>query len=553
MMNKRYFFIFLIYFFLSGSLCEANNLLVQNVSLEGRRLSAIGGNPIVLVEFDVSWDNSWRNTENYDAAWLVFKGSVGGGTLTHCTVTNGLFGSRYNIGDTVGSNSNLEFYYPTDGGGVFLQRKVSGTGTASTTNARITVYCGADATQTLSIKVIGIEMVYIPQGTFRAGDGRSYAGFIGGTFTTPWHIASEASINTAGNPVGPRYYVSAGNSGEFASGSVFTVPDEFPKGFAAFYVMKYPVTEGQWVEFVNNISDTAKVNRDITGTGGKKSDSVVKRNTISWPGTGNASTTREDRAMSYLSWMDLAAYLDWVALRPLTELEYEKIARGPVSTVQGEYAWGNTNLTAGMTFAGSPEDGNETFISANAANAIYNSTTFSEGDSYLGAEYQQGPVRPGIFAATSATRQRSGAGYYGVMDLSGNLFERAVTVGNTTGITYYPVHGDGSINTLSGYEGNARQLGWPGTDAIGTRGVTGATGIGVRGGSWESLWGLLRVSDRSYAAFTHTARDNRGGGRGARSISLTSYPRCGDGSLSPPEQCEALLDPACSANCEKTK
>ena len=32
--------------------------------------------------------------------------------------------------------------------------------------------------------------------------------------------------------------------------------------------------------------------------------------------------------MTYISWPDLLAYADWAALRPITELEYEKAARG---------------------------------------------------------------------------------------------------------------------------------------------------------------------------------------------------------------------------------
>ena len=46
-----------------------------------------------------------------------------------------------------------------------------------------------------------------------------------------------------------------------------------------------------------------------------------------------------------LSWPDLCAYADWAALRPMTELEYEKACRGPNNPVLGEYAWGNTSIS----------------------------------------------------------------------------------------------------------------------------------------------------------------------------------------------------------------
>jgi formylglycine-generating enzyme required for sulfatase activity len=43
--------------------------------------------------------------------------------------------------------------------------------------------------------------------------------------------------------------------------------------------------------------------------------------------------------MNILSWFDVAAYLDWAALRPMTELEFEKVCRGPENRIAGEYAW----------------------------------------------------------------------------------------------------------------------------------------------------------------------------------------------------------------------
>ena len=75
--------------------------------------------------------------------------------------------------------------------------------------------------------------------------------------------------------------------------------------------------------------------------------------------------------------MDLVAYLDWAALRPMTELEYEKIARGSAEAiVPGEYAWGSTSITTETEIDGAPEDGTETVANVNA-NVNYNVLTFS--------------------------------------------------------------------------------------------------------------------------------------------------------------------------------
>jgi len=75
------------------------------------------------------------------------------------------------------------------------------------------------------------------------------------------------------------------------------------------------------------------------------------------------------------------------------------------------------------------------------------------------------------------------------MEMSGNLYERAVTVGNSTGRSFTGVHGDGSLDG----NGDANVSNWPGTDAA---------GAGFRGGYWSDEATDLRVSGRYGAAFT---------------------------------------------------
>jgi hypothetical protein len=70
-------------------------------------------------------------------------------------------------------------------------------------------------------------------------------------------------------------------------------------------------------------------------------------------------------------------------------------------------------------------------------------------------------------------RVNSGGGFYGVLELSGNVWEQPVTVGNSTG---RPVqgryHGDGTLDS----SGNPNVTNWPGTDTVGAglRGVRSA-------------------------------------------------------------------------------
>ena len=213
-------------------------------------------------------------------------------------------------------------------------------------------------------------------------------------------------------------------------------------------------------------------------------------------------------------WEDFCAYLDWAALRPMTELEYEKAARGPLAPVALEYAWGSTNITQAVTISTSPELGLETITTA-SANAAYGNMTFSRGDDFGGLTYAKGPLRVGIFATSSSTRENSGAGYYGVMELSGNLLEAVVSTGLVDGRVYTGLHGDGVLVTTLSYEGLANTTNWPG-NTIPSQGVTSAIGTGAKGGSYQSGATRLRLSDRVTASSTGQEGASYYGGRGVR-------------------------------------
>jgi formylglycine-generating enzyme required for sulfatase activity len=109
-------------------------------------------------------------------------------------------------------------------------------------------------------------------------------------------------------------------------------------------------------------------------------------------------------------------------------------------------------------------------------------------------------MRCGIFMANANNTGRitAGASYYGILELSGNLWERSVTIGNTTGRAFTGLHGDGELDL----NGNAVVANWPGTNA---------SGAGFRGGGWNKGCSIARVSDRYDAASPHTTRYyNRG-------------------------------------------
>ncbi|MEY3438636.1 MAG: hypothetical protein RL265_1221, partial [Bacteroidota bacterium] len=124
----------------------------------------------------------------------------------------------------------------------------------------------------------------------------------------------------------------------------------------------------------------------------------------------------------------------------------------------------------------------------------------------------QGPLRVGSFATASSTREQAGASYYGIMDLSGNLWDRTVSVGNATGRNFTaPIHGNGLLTS----DGFCDISTWPGYV---TNKVSGATGAGFRGGDWGSASIRLRASDRNGASVVPTERGSFGGFRAVRSV-----------------------------------
>ncbi len=492
----------------------ANNLSIESFSVYSTSEAA---NTITYAA-DITWENSWRTTTNYDAVWVFLKYSTDAGmTWNHASMANnGVNPNGFS------APTGFEIVVPDDEKGFFLQRTDLSSGNVSAEDVKFIWDYGQDgltddqamAANTIN-KVFGIEMVYIPEGPFYAGDDNSSSEYRfkqGSSDNDPWYIQSENAITTTNSTADGFYYQSSSASSESASGAVFIIQTSFPKGYNDHYQMKYELTEGQWVDFFNTLSNAQKTNRDITAStnGGKNSDSVVTRNTIAWDSSSPASdatTDRADRPVTYVSWPDVLAYADWAALRPITELEYEKAARGiDITPLSDELAWSKTTYNqaeASEIFPDADEDGEEQIFDG-AANLNRNSLGWSSGDGRAGgsAAGQAGPLRAGIFAESSTNRTTSGSGYYGSKELSGNLSEMVVTVGNASGRGFLGTHGDGSLSTISSYEGNATNSDWPGINATDSaRGVTGTSGSGYRGGNFNSSnVRHFQVSNRTNAA-----------------------------------------------------
>ncbi len=496
----------------------ANNAKIRNVALVQRDTTA----NTIQVQFDVSWQNAWSDPVNHDALWVFVKYSTAGSTgpWSHATMktagTNpsGVYrGTKDTVADTsptvAASDFNtLSIVVPDDRKGAFLKpgHQASAAGTVNFDSVQLVWDYGADGiTDTVArgsstyIKVFAIEMVYIPEGGFIAGDGQTGTNgqfeFGDGTQNIAPSVNSEAGISFRSNSTSAWYYNTDNGANDASSGADFEVSEAFPKGFQAFYLMKDEISQGMYTDFLNTITTTQDGNHFPNQNG-------VSRHTITGS-SGSRTVGKSDRACNFLTWPDLTAFADWAALRPISELEFEKAARGPLSAVSAEYAWGTTSKTNCTTISGT-EDGTET-CSTGSANANFGNNTFTGGDG------SSGPLRAGIFAASTNTRAATGAGFYGNLDLTGNVSEMTVTLGNATGRGFAGSHGDGVLNT-NGYATNED---WPGF--VFGSGVTGSTGQGIRGGGWsDSTNARGEISDRYLAADEVSSRNSKRGGRCAR-------------------------------------
>ncbi|PKR81510.1 hypothetical protein CW751_05175 [Brumimicrobium salinarum] len=442
----------------------ANNLSIGDVTLLNDS----------TLTFEISWENSWRTDSppyNHDAVWLfVKKRDCGGSQWSHTDLSP--------VSTAHTASSPLEVYIDgkdasTNAKGLFVRRSSVGAGNIS--SSMVTLRVRDLPSGLYDFKVFGIEMVQIPQGAFYLGDGASYGSFQKSTTGEPYHVTSESSISNSNLSSLTTTSARPGN-----------LPSSYPKGYNEVYCMKYELTQGQYTEFLNTIASDQAATRAVPQL-------TAYRLLITgvWP---TIVATHPHRAMTNMIWDDLTAYLDWSALRPMTELEFEKIARGPATPVKHEKAWG-TPLIVGVTSI--VTDGTATESASNTippAHGIskYNNTT------------PHGPMRVGFAGKPGNNRHQSGASYYGVMDLSGNASETVVGSVHANGTSFVGNLGDGEITTTP-TPGIQNVSGWP-----------NYLGRTLRGGSWRYNDTYLSISDRSRYNYYNNSRYNYVGGRGVR-------------------------------------
>lgn len=457
-MKKQLLLLSTLFIFLNA--VKANNIDVKNASLTNQNTTT----HTTIINFDVSWENSWRtstNENNYDGAWIFVKYRKNGTTdWRHATISS--------TGNSPATGA--AFSIPTDGKGAFIYRSSNGIGNVDYVGNKLTWSYSVDGlldNETVEIKVFALEMVYITSGSYYLGSGgNENFNFEEGTTGLPYKVLNANAITTG---------TTAGSLSFNGSGSGTSIPATFPTGYNAFWIMKYECSQQQYADFLNHL-DQAKADILNTGTLTGTHPNLTPSYPY-WPIGGAGFKTN-------------AALADWSALRPFSELEFEKASRGyNTPPVANEYVWGNTTIIYLTSVTDQGLEGEEvaTPVNANASMTNYLSTS-----------------RVGMFARpTGSNRTLSGATYYGVLNMGDNVKEIVINSGSVTGkAVSAAIHGDGYL-AANGY-----------TDI--TSWQTNTT-FGLRGGATNTSATYGRTSDRlNISFFTSYVSDTRDATTGMR-------------------------------------
>lgn len=493
-------FLICVVFLALGLNLKANNLNITNVSLTGATSTTI------QVQYNMFWDGSWRDAENWDATWVFVKYSTDNGI-------NWLHATLSSTGHVAGNATPSPTLAPSqDLLGAFVYRSSVSTGTFTITGQQLQwnfTANGLNQTQAAAalIRVFGIEMVYIPLGHYALGDGMNNTGtaspsssaFRRNVTNRAVYITDQLS-DSIQDPIASIFFRVDGDNGIDLNndGVISTWPTDapnYPTGFMPFYCMKYEITQGQYADFLNTLTyaqQTLRVNNSTNIAGQNASDGTTTALPTSRynifvqtigvnPTTPRIySATRPDRACGWLNWMDGCAYADWSGLRPMTEMEFEKAVRGPQPPLQAEFAGRVITQTQLTAITAGAENGQE--VTTNTAQNYSNPSA-----AVTGGDAGTGPVRAGIFAKSATTRAQSMATFYGVMDMSGGLTENVVGFHNLAGRSFTGVHGNGVLHSTGAADVNF----WPGINgnsnaAAANTTFGGSTGVTqAAGGTWR--------------------------------------------------------------------
>lgn len=400
----------------SNTFIFANNILVQNVTTTGNNAT----NKTIQVQFDLSWDNSWRDAINWDAAWVFIKFKNASGVWQHAQLNTTGFANGTGTANTMQVTS--------DKVGCWVYRSAQGSGTFNNTTMQLQWNYGLSGLTSvtgLEVRVFAVEMVYVPQGDFNCVNGNPNAG---ADHRDSFRYSSTNPSGTAGYFYAPGYGFPVintrlsptltyndgtsssirikGNTGVDFNNDGIVENTTYPVGFNAFYCYKYEMTEQQYADFLNTLTATQRTTLGVAGSG------ITLSNGQYFSSTPNKACNNATEAR-------LFAYADWSGVRPMSFLEFNKASYGPLQPVYlGGYCSSSCYSFRSYTSWGS----------SNSGPANFASTATNVGYAY----------------GSNSTRATSGASYYGILELTGSATEPLVKLNYTS---FTNANGNGALSS----------------------------------------------------------------------------------------------------------
>ncbi len=405
--------LFFILLFMT-SMVNANNMLVQNVTTLGN--DAV--NKTIQVQFDISWDNSWRDEINYDAAWIFMKFKNASGVWQHVQLNQ--------TGFMAGTGTANTVQVTNDKVGSWLYRSGLGSGTFTSTSMQLQWNYGLSGLTSvigLEVRVFAVEMVYVPEGEFNCA--KNYTPYIG-NYTC---YAPAGNVVVINNRLSPTISLFDGTSFDMRiKGGVGTDYNNdgiientsYPTGYSAFYCLKYQLSEQQYTDFLNTLTQTQVANVGIAGISIFSNDGQYFSSNPNL-GCKNGNSLR------------LFSFGDWSGLRPMSFWEYNKAMYGPIQPVLGTSNIGSFEI-------------------------------FTAGGQYFG--FSSVPEWGG---SGNSTRGTSDATFYGIMQMTAaakeddddnvNFYNTMEPAIKPSGFNFSGLNGDGVISST----GESDVLGWQDT------------------------------------------------------------------------------------------
>ena len=404
---KNLYFLLMVLF---STVAFGNNILVQNVTTTGNNAT----NKTIQVQFDLSWDNSWRDAINWDAAWVFMKFKNASGVWQHVQLNTTGFANGTGTANTMQVTS--------DKVGCWVYRSAQGSGTFNNTSMQLQWNYGLSGLTSvtgLEVRVYAVEMVYVPEGDFNCAK----------VFHNTSAFNSARSFSASGNNL-PVINSRLSPTLTYNNGTIVTLRIKgdvgidsdnngaidnttYPIGYKHFYCYKYELTEQQYADFLNTLTSAQITTLGVASTG------ITLSN-------GQYFTSNPNKACGNSTEARLLAIADWSGLRPMSFLEFNKVSYGPLQPLLTQNNVCGYAILNGYAANGSTCCFNDGWTSGNLVNV-------------------------GSYATATSTRIQASASYYGVLDLTGNTHEPVVKLNN---LGFLNVNGDGALNSNGNHNVN---------------------------------------------------------------------------------------------------